>query len=115
VKSIISSESATAETTAPPSPWTARAAIRNSCDEATPHASEAAVKRPMPDRNMRRWPKRSPSRPPSSRKPPKVSRYAFTTQASDVCEKPRSSRIDGSATFTIVPSRTIIRSPRQRT
>jgi hypothetical protein len=69
----------------------------------------------MPDRNMRRWPKRSPSRPPSSRKPPKVNRYAFTTQASDVCEKPRSSRIDGSATFTIVPSRTIIRSPRQRT
>ena len=31
------------------------------------------------------------------------------------CEKPRSSRIDGSATFTIVPSRTIMRSPRQRT
>ena len=48
-------------------------------------------------------------------KPPKVRRYAFTTHASDVCEKPRSSRIDGSATFTIVVSSTIIRSPRQRT
>ena len=44
-----------------------------------------------------------------------MSRYAFTTQASEVCEKPRSSRIDGSATFTIVVSSTIIRSPRQRT
>ena len=30
-------------------------------------------------------------------------------------EKPRSSLIDGSATFTIVVSRTIIRPPRQRT
>jgi hypothetical protein len=41
-------------------------------------------------------------RPPSRRKPPNVSRYAFTTHASDVSEKSRSSRIDGSATPTIV-------------
>ena len=73
------------------------------------------MKSAIPTRNSRRCPNRSPSRPPSSRKPPKVSRYAFTTQASEVSEKPRSSRIDGSATFTIVVSRTIIRSPRQRT
>jgi hypothetical protein len=46
VKSIISSESATAETTAPPRPWTARAAIRHSCDEATPHASECGGEEP---------------------------------------------------------------------
>ena len=39
----------------------------------------------------------------------------MTTQASDVCEKPRSARIDGSATLTIVVSRTIIRLPMQRT
>ena len=52
---------------------------------ARPQASEATVKSEMPTRNSRRWPKRSPSRPPSSRKPPKVSRYALTTQASDVC------------------------------
>ena len=62
---------------------------------ARPQASEASVKSAIPIRNSRRWPKRSPSRPPSSRKPPNVSRYAFTTQASDVSEKPRSSRIDG--------------------
>ena len=41
--------------------------------------------------------------------------YAFTTQTSEVSVKARSSRIDGRATFTIVVSRTIIRSPRQRT
>ena len=39
----------------------------------------------------------------------------MTTQASEVWEKPRSVLIDGSATFTIVESSTIIRSPRQRT
>jgi hypothetical protein len=115
VKSVIRSESATAETTAPPTPCTARAAMSIPWVVAMPQASEAAVKRPIPDRKSFRCPKRSPSLPPSSRKPPKVSRYAFTTQASDVWLKPRSSRIEGSATFTIVPSRTIIRSPRQST
>ena len=42
------------------------------------------MKSAIPPRKSRRCPKRSPSRPPSSRKPPKVSRYAFTTHASDV-------------------------------
>src|SRR5215211_261320 len=109
------SESATAETTAPPSPCTARAPTRNTCEPARPQPSEAGVKSVIPTRNSRRYPKRSPNRPPSRRKPPNVSRYAFTTQASEVSEKPRSSLIDGSATFTIVESKTIIRSPRQRT
>ena len=36
VKSVIISESATAETTAPPRPCTARAAIRSSCESARP-------------------------------------------------------------------------------
>jgi hypothetical protein len=81
----------------------------------TPHAIDATVKKEMPIRKRRLCPKRSPSRPPSSRNPPKVSRYALTTQARDVWEKFKSSRIEGSATFTIVESRTIIKSPRQRT
>src|SRR5262249_31828868 len=41
--------------------------------------------------------------------------YAFATQASVLSENPRSSRIDGSATPTIVTSRTIIRFPRHTT
>ena len=41
---------------------------------ARPQASDASVNSAMPARNSRRWPNRSPSRPPSSRKPPKVSR-----------------------------------------
>ena len=115
VKSIMISESATADTTAPPRPCTARAATSIPCDVESAQRSDAAVKRPIPLTKRRRWPKRSPSRPPSSRKPPNVSRYAFTTHASEVSEKPRSLLIDGSATFTIVVSRTIIRLPRQRT
>ena len=91
VKSVIVSESATAETTAPPIPCTARAPTSISCEVAKPHAADASVKSAIPSRNSRRCPKRSPKRPPSRRKPPKVIRYAFTTHASDSSEKPRSS------------------------
>ena len=48
------------------------------------------MKSAMPDQEQPPWPKRSPSRPPSSRKPPNVSRYALTTHASEVSENPRS-------------------------
>ncbi len=68
------SEKATAETTAPPSPCTARAPSSRRCELERPQPSEARVKSAMPARNSRRWPKRSPSRPPSRRKPPNVSR-----------------------------------------
>ena len=42
VNSVIISESATAETTAPPRPCTARATISISCELASPQASEAS-------------------------------------------------------------------------
>src|SRR6476469_3209441 len=114
VKSTMISENATAETTAPPRPCTARAATSSPCVFASPQARDERVKSAIPIRKRRRWPYRSPSRPPSRRKPPKVNRYALTTHASDVGEKPRSLRIDGSATFTIVVSSTIIKSPQHR-
>ena len=69
VKSITISDRATAETTAPPRPCTARATTRASCEVARPQPSEASVKSAIPIRNRRWWPKRSPSRPPSRRKP----------------------------------------------
>jgi len=40
------------------------------------------------------------------RKPPKVSTYAFTTQARLLCEKSSARPIEGSATFTIDASST---------
>ena len=73
VKMFMINDSDTAETTAPASPCTARAVISSSCEFARPHASDATVKAAMPSRNSRRCPYKSPSRPPSSRKPPKVS------------------------------------------
>ena len=68
-----------------------------------------------PVRKMPRRPSRSPSRPASSSRPPKAIMYALTTQARLASENPRSSRIAGSATFTMVMSRTIISIPVQRT
>src|SRR6267143_5492209 len=106
---------ATAETTAPPTPCIARAPTSNPCEFESPQASEASVNSTIPARKSLRCPKRSPRRPPRRRKPPKVSMYAFITQTSEVCEKRRSAWIEGSATFTTVVSRTVIRSPRQRT
>ncbi len=60
-------------------------------------------------------PIRSPIRPASSNRPPNAIRYAFITQARLDCEKPRSSWIAGSATFTTVASRMIMSIPTQRT
>jgi len=73
VNIVMINNSATTETTAPPSPCTARAPTRNAGEPARPHASEAAVNNVRPIRNNRRWPNRSPILPASSRNPPKVS------------------------------------------
>ena len=48
VKRVIISESATAETTAPPTPCTARATTASPASRASPHASEASVKSAIP-------------------------------------------------------------------
>jgi hypothetical protein len=69
----------------------------------------------MPARNTERRPSRSPNRPASSSRPPNAIRYALTTQASEDCVNPRSSWIDGRATFTIVWSRMTINMPAHRT
>jgi hypothetical protein len=56
VNRVMISDSATAATTAPPSPWIARAPTSISCEVARPHAREATVKRATPETNTRRWP-----------------------------------------------------------
>lgn len=64
-----------------------------------------------PDRNIVRRPMRSPIRPAKSSNPPKAIMYALTTHARFEPVKPRSSWIVGSATFTTVPSSTIMSMP----
>ena len=56
VNIVMISDSDTAETIAPPSPCTARAAISRCCVFARPQAREAAVKSAIPIRKRRRWP-----------------------------------------------------------
>ena len=105
----------TAELTAPPIPWTKRAPISIGCAKESPQSTDAPVKIVRPTRYTRLRPNRSPTRPASNSSPPKAIKYALTTHASPDCEKPRSTWIDGSATFTIVMSTTIKRKPVHRT
>jgi hypothetical protein len=70
VKRPIMSARETAEAVAPPRPCTARAATSIPCDVESPQTSDASVKRTIPPMNSFRAPRKSPSLPPSSRKPP---------------------------------------------
>ena len=70
---VVMIESAAGERIAAPRPCTARAAISMPSEVESPQASDAGVKSATPDMNTRRRPSRSAARPPSSRKPPKVS------------------------------------------
>ena len=72
-KISVTSDRAAGDSSAAPRPWTARAAINQTSFWASPPASEAPANRIRPAMNMRRRPSRSAMRPPSSRKPPKVS------------------------------------------
>src|SRR5579875_2500779 len=69
---VVSRDSAVGAARAAPAPWRARAA--SSMDElvASPPANELKVNKPMPNRNTRRWPQRSPARAPRSSNPPKA-------------------------------------------
>ena len=75
----------------------------------------ATVNSVRPARKMVRRPIKSPRRPASSSSPPNAIRYALTTQARLELENPRSSWIEGSATFTMVTSSTIISIPAHST
>ena len=103
---VIRIESAAGEMIAAPRPWIERAPISDASLHARPASSEPTAKTTRPDMNMRRRPSMSAARPPSSRKPPKTSAYALITHCRFSSEKPRSTWIDGSATFTIAMSST---------
>ncbi len=62
--------STTAMVAAPPTPCRARAATSVPWSPATPHSTDARVKRASPEVNIRLRPSRSPSRPASSNSPP---------------------------------------------
>ena len=79
---------------------------------ARPARTDAAVKITMPISIMRRRPNLSARLPKSSRSEAKTSVYASWTHCTWVEEIPRSSTIDGTATFTIVESTMMSATPR---
>ncbi len=83
--------------TAPAIPCTALPRTKICAVGATPATNEAAAKAPTPVRKTRRRPKMSPSRAPSSSRPPNASVYAFCTHDSPELEKCSDSRIFGKA------------------
>ena len=103
---VVMIASAAGEMNAAPSPWRPRAPISIPELDESPSSSDAVVKTTRPNRNRRLRPSRSPARPPRSRKPPKTSVYALTIHWRFASERLRSFWIDGSATFTTVPSST---------
>jgi hypothetical protein len=72
-KVVVMIESAVGVMIAAPTPWTARAAISASSDQAIPQRSDAAVKKTSPTIKTRRRPSRSAALPPSRSRPAKVS------------------------------------------
>ena len=107
-KELTTSASTAGEASAPPTPWMARAASSMPAVVASPPASEASVKTVSPTMNIRRRPRMSPARPPSSSSPPNVRMYPFITQDRLVDEKCRPVWMCGSAMFTTVASRMIM-------
>ncbi len=108
-KLVVSSASVDGAAIAAPTPCSARAASSQAGDCASPPSIEANVNSAMPATNVRRRPRMSPARAPSSSSPPKLSAYAFCTHDRPVGEKPSVSWIFGSAVMTIETSRMIIR------
>jgi hypothetical protein len=72
-KVVVMIANAAGDSSAAPTPWPARPVTRTVPVWARPEASEAAVNTPSPARNIRRRPRVSASRPPSSSSPPKQS------------------------------------------
>ena len=73
---------------------------------ANPPATLASTKTISPILNMRAWPSRSASLPPSSRNPPKDTAYPLTSHCSVVVAMCSPVWMEGSATLTMVKSST---------
>ena len=107
-KVVMRIERAAGAMIAAPRPWSARAPINEASLHASAARSDATVKTARPPMNRRRRPARSAARPPRRRNPPKTSAYALITHWRFSWEKFRSTWIEGSATFTIAMSSTIM-------
>jgi hypothetical protein len=71
---------------------------------ARPHRAEARVKPVIPMRNVRRWPKRSPKRPPTTSREPSASAYAEPSHLMSNAPPPRVAAMVGAAIIVSVES-----------
>ena len=97
---------------APPTPWTSRAATSTSMLGAAAHTADAAANQTRPKQNTRRRPKRSPSAPPRRMSDASVRVYAVTTHWSPAKSAWRSRPRRGRATLTTVASSDATPEPR---
>jgi hypothetical protein len=95
---------------AAPMPWTARPPTSQASLCEKPMKPLDSAKVTTPKRNIRRRTNRSPRRPPVTSSTANASVYAFTVHSRPETVAPRSSWIDGSATFTTVLSSMIMNS-----
>ena len=109
-KAFVMIESVAGIMNAAPTPCTARPATSQAWSGARPMAALESAKTTTPKRNMRRRPKMSPSRPPVTSRTANVSVYALTVHSRPESVAPRSSWMEGSATFTTVLSSMIMNS-----
>src|SRR3954447_2189627 len=108
-KFVVRSASEDGAAIAAPTLWSARAPSSHACVCASPPTKDATVNSAMPAMNVRRRPRMSPMRAPSSSRPPNVSAYALCTHDSAAGEKSSRLAMLGSAVITTVASRMIIR------
>ena len=97
-------------TIAPPTPWMARARMRISVDGDSAARAEPPMKMPIPIRNTRLRPKRSPSAAPVISRTAKVKVYALTIHWRSASEAPRSALMTGRAVVTTRLSRATMNS-----
>ena len=105
-KLVVMRDSAAGATIAAPAPWMTRAAISSAESWARPPARLASANAMSPITNIRRRPSRSAARPPRMSRPPNEMAYPVTihcTASGGMCS---SRSIEGSATFTMLKSRT---------
>jgi hypothetical protein len=98
---------------AAPAPWTTLATISSVPELESPHHSDASVKTAIPVTKSSRRPYASASFPPISMSDANVRAYPATIHSSSERPTPRSSWIDGNATFTTVLSSMIMKSPNE--
>ena len=91
---------------AAPKPWAARAPTSTPAVEANPLTRDAVVKTARPVIRTRRRDSRSAIRPPSSKPPPDISRYAVTTHCRSPLLNCRSAPMVGNAVLTTEMSNT---------